>query len=208
MHRQIIAGSAFGAALLLPFLLGCSSSEGTGDSPGAGGNGSGTSGSGTGATTTTGGMVGAAGSGVVGPGGTTSAGGAAGTNGTGTAGSFVGGGTGGGPMVMPLDCGKNGTALEQHGPPENRLNYVIVGDGYSEVELMPGGALDKHLEAMLKKRFSDPIGQPFLRYRKFINICVLRIPSSPICGSSEFGCCGNDQSRLANCDTQAVNSAI
>jgi hypothetical protein len=208
MHRQIIARSAFGAALLLPVLLGCSSSEGTGDSPGMGGNGSGTSGSGTGATTTTGGMVGAAGSGVVGPGGTTSAGGAAGTTGTGTAGSFVGGGTGGGPMVMPLDCGKNGTALEQHGPPENRLNYVIVGDGYSEAELMPGGALDKHLEAMLKKRFSDPIGQPFLRYRKFINICVLRIPSSPICGSSEFGCCGNDQSRLANCNTQAVNSAI
>jgi hypothetical protein len=88
------------------------------------------------------------------------------------------------------------------------LNYVIVGDGYSESELQPGGTLDQHLDAMLEKRFSDPVGQPYLRYRNFINICVLRIPSSPICGSSEFGCCGNDSSRLANCNTGAVNSAL
>ena len=62
--------------------------------------------------------------------------------------------------------------------------------------------------AAMTKRFSDPIGQPYLRYRNFINICVLRIPSTAICGSSTFGCCGNDSSRLANCNTSAVNSAI
>ena len=209
MHRQILASSAFGAAIGLFALVGCSISDGTESDSSAGGTGNGASGSGAGTTTTTGGMVGAAGNGVAGPGGTGLGGavGTAGTAGMGVAGGFVAGGSGGGPAVVPLDCGKNGTALEQHGPPGNRLNYVIVGDGYSEAELQPGGALDKHMEAMLKKRFS-PIGQPYLRYRKFINICVLRIPSTPICGSSEFGCCGNDQSRLANCNTQSVNSAI
>jgi hypothetical protein len=135
-------------------------------------------------------------------------GGASGSAGAGVAGSFVGGGAGGGPAVPPLDCGPNGTAVESHGPPSNRVNYVIVGDGYSEQDLMPGGALDQHLEAAMEKRFGDPVGQPYKRYRKFVNICALRIPSSPICGSSEFGCCGSDSSRLANCNTQAINSAI
>ncbi len=153
-----------------------------------------------------------AGSGGTDPGGTAGMGGMAGSMGgaagAGVAGSFVGGGMGGATMVEPLDCGGNGTAVENHGPPSNRLNYVIVGDGYSASDLMPGGALDQHIEAAMTKRFSEPVGQPYLRYRNFINICVLRIPSSPICGSSEFGCCGDDQSRLANCNTQSVNSAI
>jgi hypothetical protein len=132
---------------------------------------------------------------------------AGGAAGAGFGGGFVGG-TGGAAVVEPLDCGDNGTALENNGPSTNRLNYVIIGDGYSEEELSPGGALDQHLEAAMTKRFSDPVGQPFLRYRKFVNICVLRIPSGPICGQSEFGCCGDDQSRLANCDNGAVNDAI
>jgi hypothetical protein len=193
--------------LLLPLLLSCSGPESTGTGPGTGGD-QGAGGAGAGGTATTGGASGKGGVGVAGTGGTPGLAGAAGTAGTGVAGSFVGGGTGGGPALEPLDCGTNGTALEHHGPPSNRLNYVIVGDGYSEQELQAGGTLDQHLEAMLTKRFSDPVGQPFLRYRKFINICVLRVPSSPICGSSEFGCCGSDSSRLANCDNQAVNSAI
>jgi hypothetical protein len=123
------------------------------------------------------------------------------------AGGYV---VGGAPATTlpPIDCGGKGTAVEDHGPPTNRLNYVIVGDGYSEAQLAKGGALDMHLQAAMTKRFSDPIGQPYLRYRKFINICVLRIPSTPICGSSTFGCCGNDSSRLANCNNTAVTNAI
>jgi hypothetical protein len=135
-------------------------------------------------------------------------GGTGGTAGSSVAGSFPGGGMGGAPTLQPLDCGGKGTALENNGPPANRVNYVIVGDGYSEAQLAPNGTLDTHLQAMLAKRFSDPIGQPYLRYRKFVNICVIRIPSTPICGSSTFGCCGNDSSRLANCNTQAINNAI
>jgi len=154
---------------------------------------------------TTGAGVGAGGTAGTG-GGSTGTAGSAGV--TGGAGSVDAGGAGGTDAVAALDCGPMGTALESHGPPWNRLNYVIVADGYSQSELAPDGALDQHLEAAMAKRFSDPIGQPYLRYRNFINICVLRIPSTPICGSSRFGCCGDDASRLATCDTTAVNDAI
>ncbi len=130
------------------------------------------------------------------------------SGGVGAGGTFVGGESGDELSFPPLDCGPNGTALEDHGPSKNRLNYVIVGDGYSAEDLEPGGTLDQHLEAAMLKRFSDPVGQPFLRYRNFINICVLRIPSGPICGQSEFGCCGDDESRLAHCENSSVNDAI
>ena len=123
-----------------------------GDTGGAGGTGGGAV-----ATGTTGGAsAGGASSGGA------SSGGMGGTTG---AGGFVGGGAGGGTMAEPLDCGANGTALENHGPPANRVNYVIVGDGYSEAELQPGATLDQHLEAAMTKRFSDPVGQPYLRRR-------------------------------------------
>jgi hypothetical protein len=140
------------------------------------------------------------------------AGGASGASSGGAAGSAIDGGgrtvDGGNFVVAPLDCGAKGTALENHGPPSNRLNYVIVADGYSQAELEPNGTLDRHLQAAMTKRFSDPIGQPYLRYRNFVNICVLRIASAPICGSSLLGCCGDDTSRLADCNTMAVNNAI
>src|SRR5688572_3126502 len=163
------------------------------------------------------GISGAAGSGVVAGSGGASAGtagiggspsaGAGGSMG-GIAGSFVGGGAGGMPNVPPLDCGGKGTALENHGPPSNRVNYVIVADGYSQSELAANGTLDAHLKTYMDKRFSAVIGQPYLRYRNFVNICVLRIASSAICGSSTFGCCGSDSSRLATCNSTSVNNAI
>ncbi len=177
---------------------------GTGTTGAAGATGMAGRGGTTGAAGT--GTTGAAGTGAAGRGGATGTAGRGGT--TGTAGTT--GAAGGGVIIpnTPLDCGAMGTAVENHGPPANRLNYVIVGDGYSQAELATGGTLDKHIQAMITKRFSDPIGQPYLRYRNFINICVLRIPSTPICGSSTFGCCGNDSSRLANCNTSAVTNAI
>lgn len=237
MKRSGFLLSLVRAALALPVLVSCSDTADTPNGPGgtvggggvtsssggtatgaAGGTaptggtsmgGAGTGGSSTGGASgaaTTGGSSGTPGT----TGGNDSGGGGAQAGGTAGTGGMSGdtGGAAGGPMVQPLDCGGNGTAVENHGPPMNRANYVIVGDGYSDAELQPGGALDAHLEAAMAKRFSDPVGQPYLRYRNFVNICVLRIPSSPICGSSEFGCCGNDSSRLANCNTQAVNSAI
>lgn len=98
------------------------------------------------------------------------------------------------------------TVIENHGPPANRINYVIVGDGYSQAQLST--TLIDHVKFAMVKRFSAEIGQPYLRYRNFVNICALQVPSTPICGSSAFGCCGSDSSRLANCDNAKVNAAI
>ena len=126
----------------------------------------------------TGGSGGVAAGGTAGMGMGGAPGGMSGTGGSGVAGSFVGGGMGGAPMHPPLDCGAKGRAVENHGPPANRVNYVIVGDGYSEAQLATGGTLDMHMQAAMTKRFSDPIGQPYLRYRNFVNICVIRIPST------------------------------
>jgi hypothetical protein len=184
--------------------------------------GSSTGGSATGGSATggsaTGGVAGSSGVGGSDTGGTggAPAGGTAGSGAGGTMGGSAGtgfggsitGGSGGAPPLPPLNCGGKGTVVENAGPHTNRLNYFIAGDGYSEADLQPNGALDRHIQAAMTKRFSDPIGQPYLRYRKFVNICVIRIPSSPICGSSALGCCGNDSSRLANCNTTAANNAI
>jgi hypothetical protein len=133
-------------------------------------------------------------------------GGKGGVGGMGVAGSFVAGGMGGAP-TFTVDCGGKGSALESHGPPTNRVNYVIVADGYSQADINPGGALDTHLTNAMNLRFA-PKGEPYGRYRKFVNICVIKLPSSPICGSSVHSCCGNDGSRLANCNTSAVNNTI
>ncbi len=58
-------------------------------------------------------------------------------------------------------------------------------------------------------RYSAPIGAVYLRYRNFVNICAIRVPSpNPICQGSALGCCGDDSSRLANCDAQAAEQAF
>jgi hypothetical protein len=198
---RAVSLSLLGAALAATGLVNCSApadevhSAGTGGSAGAatGGTTSGTAGSG--------GTAGSAGTGT--PAGM---GGGAGTGTGGSAGSFTPGGMGGGPMIPQLDCGGKGAVIENHGPTTNRVNYVIVGDGYSETELTT--TYLEHIQVYMEKRFSDPIGQVYLRYRNFVNICAIQIPSTPICGSSTFGCCGNDSSRLASCDREAVDSAI
>lgn len=61
----------------------------------------------------------------------------------------------------------------------------------------------------MTKRFSVPIGEVYSRYRKFVNICGIKLVSTgAICGSSALGCCGDDSSRLATCDNTSVNSAF
>jgi hypothetical protein len=151
-------------------------------------------------------MGGGAGKGATGSsGGTTGKGGAGGS--TSVAGGFVAGGTAGAAMVPPLDCGSKAAVIENAGPPANRVNYVIIGDGYTAAELET--TYMTHIQTAMKKRFSDPIGQVYLRYRKFVNICAVKLPSTgAICGSSALGCCGNDSSRLANCNSSSANSAI
>jgi hypothetical protein len=97
------------------------------------------------------------------------------------------------------------TVIESHGPPANRVNYIIVGDGYSATELTT--TLITHVNNYMTRRFSEPIGVPYKRYRNFFNICVLQVPSTPICGSSAFRL-RQRRTRLANCDDTKVNAAI
>ncbi len=111
--------------------------------------------------------------------------------------------------TTPLDCGPMGVAIENAGPPKNRVNYVIVGDGYTEAQL--GTDFMKHIQTAMTKRFSDVIGQPYGRYRKFVNICALKLVSQngPIgSGATALDCSGDDQSRLARCNSSKVNMAI
>ena len=67
-------------------------------------------------------------------------------------------GTGGAPEEEPpepigeLDCGPNGVVIENAGPASNRVNYVIVGDGYSASELET--TFIEHIEFAIGQRFS------------------------------------------------------
>jgi hypothetical protein len=109
-----------------------------------------------------------------------------------------------------LDCGASGLALESAGPPKNRVNYVIAGDGYTEADLST--TYVKHLNEMLRVRFM-PALEPYSRYRKFVNICALKVasPSSGIGtmrGDSAFGGYGNDETRLGYIEDAKVKDAI
>ncbi|HMA92884.1 MAG TPA: M64 family metallopeptidase, partial [Polyangiaceae bacterium] len=129
--------------------------------------------------------------------------------------SSIGGATGTSSVpatggTYTLDCGPIGWAVEAHGPPENRVNYAILGDGYLEADLVAGGKFEQHINKAMKKRFSVPIGEVYSRYRNFVNICAIKLVSTAaICsGNSALRCCGDDNSRLANCSYTAANSAF
>jgi IgA Peptidase M64 len=109
-----------------------------------------------------------------------------------------------------LDCGASGIVLEAAGNPKNRVNYIIVGDGYTEAEMST--TYMKHLTEMLRVRFL-PAAEPYPRYRKFINICALKTPSpnsgiTETRGDSAFGGYGNDESRLGYIQDDKVRAAI
>jgi hypothetical protein len=137
---------------------------------------------------------------------------------TGTGGA-TGGATGAGGSVAlpPLDCGPMGVAIENAGPPRNRVNYVILGDGYTATSV--NTTYLEHLNVYMAKRFSDPIGQPYLRYRKFVNICAIKLVSqnegvslgSPAAAGATALSCGErspgQNTRLAECNTQAAMQA-
>ncbi|MGC4025343.1 MAG: M64 family metallopeptidase [Mesorhizobium sp.] len=113
------------------------------------------------------------------------------------------------PPLKALDCGANGVAIENAGPPANRVNYVILGDGYDQRAV--GSVFLGHIARDMRKRFSDPVGQPYGRYRKFVNICALQVPSEHNGignGPTAFSCSGNDSTRLASCDTRAAEAAL
>ena len=213
----------FASAVSALLAIGCGDTAG--DTPsGSGGARPGTAGSATSAGENSGGVAGSpgsAGSAAVnggsssGVGGSPAGGSASGEGGGGrnTAGGAPGAGgpsaagSGGGATVPPLDCGDLGWVVENHGPPDNRVNYAIMGDGYLQADLAPGGAFEQHIKKAMTKRFSSPIGEVYGRYRKFVNICAIKLPSTgAICGASALECCGTDESRLAQCNEKTVQA--
>lgn len=143
----------------------------------------------------------------------------------------AGGATGTGIEPMPteheLDCGPDAIVLEAHGPPENRINYIIVGDGYTQAEL--DTVYVEHLMARLEGdedspgRF-DPALEPYRTYRNFVNICALKVPSNTsgvpagIPNGNGQGCpnlsdtaldgCGDDGTRLGYISNSKVYAAV
>jgi hypothetical protein len=114
------------------------------------------------------------------------------------------------PPPYDLDCGDDAIVLEGHGPPANRVNYIIVGDGYSEADL--DTTYVEHLEEMMGARFTPEL-EPYLTYRRFINVCALKVPSNQSGimsepGDTAFDGYGNDESRLGYINDDKVFAAI
>jgi IgA Peptidase M64 len=125
----------------------------------------------------------------------------------------------GGPIDYKLDCGASGIAIEGHGPPDNRINYVIVGDCYTQADIDAGLFL-QHVKKMIDDPTRKPAAgrfleaqEPYRRYRNFVNICALKTPSiDSVCGTAAkntaFDGYGNTQTRLGYINNTKVNSAI
>src|SRR5262252_1647323 len=193
-------------------------------STGAGGGSSG--GSSTGGSSATGGSPGVAGTTTGTGGASTGTGGATpGTGGSNTGGSAGTGGraprdAGGAPPPVdaggggtpppgnpppPLDCGPIGTVLNNAGPPSNRVNYVVLADGYTSTTV--NTTLMTHMNNAMTERFTPELGQPYLRYKNFVNICLFKTVSQTDGignGSTIFSCTGSDSTRLATCQTNVA----
>lgn len=134
---------------------------------------------------------------------------------------------GGEPLIdrggEPLDCGALGRVFEDAGRPDNRVNYVILGDGYTE-ELLASDFVED-IENMLYHEQTgqySALGEPYGRYRKFVNVCALEIPSNDACIDNEDlgrSCdtpfsgrcnppCGSGGTRLGTVDASQVNAAL
>jgi hypothetical protein len=110
--------------------------------------------------------------------------------------------------VEPLDCGPDGWAVEDHGPPENRANYIILADGYDETTVHT--TLEQHIHTAMQRRFEHESGEPYGRYRKFVNICVMKVVSETNGignGPTAFDG-GNGGDRLAAVNSQKVRAYL
>ena len=142
--------------------------------------------------------------------------GAAGTSAGGTTGSACAQGTTLASGGLEFECGASSQVFESSGRPDNRVNYVILGDGYVASEL--DGAYLDHIANVLEGdggMFSE-LGEPYVRYRKFINICALKVasnesgvdgPGGDPARDTAFGG-GNIGDRLGGVDEGLVQAAI
>jgi IgA peptidase M64 len=113
------------------------------------------------------------------------------------------------PLTPPaLDCGPDGWAAENAGPPGNRVNYVILADGYGAGSV--DTTLEQHIQRAFDRRFNHESGEPYGRYRKFVNICVMKVVSESDGignGPTAFDG-GNGGDRLARVNAQKVNAYL
>jgi hypothetical protein len=201
------------APVLGLFLTACSGTTDEGEPDATGGTAPTTSGgtaisAGTGSTAGGAGSLGGAGGSPSTSGGSPASGAGGGAPSGGSAGTPGFGGSGGGAPVPPLDCGAEGWAVENHGDPKNRVNYVILGDGYTATTVET--TLKSHIEAALKRRFEHESGEPYGRYRNFVNICVMKaISESDGIGNGPTAFDGgNGGDRLAAVNDTKVNAYI
>jgi IgA Peptidase M64 len=123
--------------------------------------------------------------------------------------------------LAAFDCGSQGIVFENNGPHQNRVNYVILGDGYTADML--DTVYPEHIQNMLTgtpQSMFTQLGEPYLRYRKFINVCGLKVASNEACIDDQdtgqqcdsfFNTNGDDASRLARLGAagqQLVDSTI
>ncbi len=106
-----------------------------------------------------------------------------------------------------FDCGEQDIVFENGGPAGNRVNYVILGDGYTAE--MQDTLYREHVQNMLTGTDASmftQMGEPYLRYRKYINVCALKVVSNDGCVDDQdtglqcdtfFNTDGDDESRLA-----------
>lgn len=72
------------------------------------------------------------------------------------------------------------TTLVDSGPANNRVDMVILGDGYTQADL-DAGQFDVHIDSLLDYKFTSGFGgitDPFPRYQSFFNIHKIEIPSA------------------------------
>jgi hypothetical protein len=115
-----------------------------------------------------------------------------------------------------------GHVFENRGRPDNRVNFVIVGDGYTadQVDTLLIDNIDNMLYGT--DGFYSPRGEPYVRYSNFINVCALKLASNDGCidnGDEGISCdtlfdgacdrpCGASGTRRAGVNTNAVRSAV
>ena len=100
-----------------------------------------------------------------------------------TALSHQGNGTPKPSIAGDLNCGNGNYAIESNGPMTNRVNFAILGDGYTAADI--DTTYSEHVrQTVSHMMYKDEVnttykdmGEPYRTYRKFINICQINLVS-------------------------------
>jgi hypothetical protein len=73
-----------------------------------------------------------------------------------------------------------------------------------------------HVNNAIAARFTAIVGEPYIRYKNFVNVCLFKTVSQTdgisqtgaSNGSTIFNCFGDDTSRLATCDTRTAMTQL